>query len=112
MATFSASVGLGSGFGQVSDKVRPSLTPRNRGSEPPPEKDTATVDALGATLPSAVNASVGSVGSQAPFRSIRTGVPCRLTDQVPSGSAQVSEDSVRAESSSYGWPVTAACSSA
>ncbi|MFG3084895.1 hypothetical protein [Streptomyces parvulus] len=59
-----------------------------------------------------LNDSVGSVATHAPSRSIRTGVPCRFTDHVPSGNAHVSEDSVRAESSSYGCLEAAACSSA
>ncbi|MFE0346843.1 hypothetical protein [Streptomyces griseoluteus] len=102
MATFSASVGFGNTFGHDKDSVRPSFTPCNRVPVPPPEKDTATVAAFGDTRPSDVKASVGSVAVQTPSRSIRTGVPYRFTDHVPSGSAHVSDDSVRAETSSYG----------
>lgn len=112
MATFSLSVGLGSGFGHERESVRPSLTPDSNGPLPPPENATDTVDAFGTTVPSVANASVGSVAIHAPPRSIRTGVPYRLTDHVPSGRAHVSVDSVRAEVSSKGWLVAAACSSA
>ncbi|GJF31540.1 hypothetical protein KNE206_42400 [Kitasatospora sp. NE20-6] len=63
-----------------------------------------TDDAFGLTEPSGANTSVGSAGIQAPPRSTRTGAPYRFTENVPSGRAQVSDNSVRAEVSSTGCP--------
>ncbi|MBD3575488.1 hypothetical protein [Streptomyces sp. KD18] len=112
VATFAASVGLGSAAGQEKDRVRPFFTPVSRGPVPPPEKAIDTAEALGRTFPSGANSSAGSVATQPPARRTRTVVPCRLTDHLPVGSAHVSDVSVRAATSSYGCPVSLALASA
>jgi hypothetical protein len=78
---------------------------------PPAEKVTGS-DVAAKVKPAAVRCSVGSMGTQAPLRRIRTGAALEVKLNVPSGWARTWVVSVVSWSTATGLPVARACAAA